>query len=190
MVRRRSRSIRRRSRRDRAGRADRHSACCTETGDERRVVRRHPIPDTPYPGKIAVEPVREEGRGWSLEARTRAEILDVNLDQATREAMLQQLNAERARRAQVTEADRLVVLAARDDLGQQEIDRWIRFLGETQGAPPGALDGLHKVLSGFVAGMDPQARHEWSARQVYIAHQPGAEPFYCTPDLAFLPPCA
>jgi regulator of protease activity HflC (stomatin/prohibitin superfamily) len=36
---------------------------------------------------------------------TRAEILDVNLDQATREAMLQQLNAERARRAQVTEAE-------------------------------------------------------------------------------------
>ncbi len=36
---------------------------------------------------------------------TRAEILDVNLDQATREAMLQQLNAERARRAQVTEVE-------------------------------------------------------------------------------------
>ena len=30
---------------------------------------------------------------------------DLNLDQATREAMLQQLNAERARRAQVTEAE-------------------------------------------------------------------------------------
>jgi regulator of protease activity HflC (stomatin/prohibitin superfamily) len=36
---------------------------------------------------------------------TRAEILDVNLDQATREAMLQQLNAERARRAEVTRAE-------------------------------------------------------------------------------------
>jgi regulator of protease activity HflC (stomatin/prohibitin superfamily) len=41
---------------------------------------------------------------WGIEV-TRAEILDVNLDQATREAMLQQLNAERARRAQVTEAE-------------------------------------------------------------------------------------
>ena len=30
---------------------------------------------------------------------TRAEILDVNLDQATRDAMLQQLNAERERAA-------------------------------------------------------------------------------------------
>ncbi len=41
---------------------------------------------------------------WGIEV-TRAEILDVNLDQQTRDAMLQQLNAERARRAQVTEAE-------------------------------------------------------------------------------------
>ena len=46
---------------------------------------------------------------------TRAELLDVNLDEATRAAMLQQLNAERARRAAVTEAEgrrRAVELAA------------------------------------------------------------------------------
>jgi regulator of protease activity HflC (stomatin/prohibitin superfamily) len=41
---------------------------------------------------------------WGIEV-TRAEILDVNLDEATRSAMLQQLNAERARRALVTEAE-------------------------------------------------------------------------------------
>jgi len=41
---------------------------------------------------------------WGIEV-TRAEILDVNLDEATRKAMLQQLNAERARRAQVTNAE-------------------------------------------------------------------------------------
>ena len=51
---------------------------------------------------------------WGVEV-TRAEILDVNLDDATRAAMLQQLNAERARRAQVMEAEgrkRAVELAA------------------------------------------------------------------------------
>lgn len=41
---------------------------------------------------------------WGIEV-TRAEILDVNLDEATRQAMLQQLNAERARRAVVMEAE-------------------------------------------------------------------------------------
>lgn len=55
---------------------------------------------------------------WGIEV-TRAEILDVNLDKATRDAMLQQLNAERARRAQVTEAEgtkRAVELASDADL--------------------------------------------------------------------------
>ncbi|WP_420821270.1 SPFH domain-containing protein [Pseudooceanicola onchidii] len=55
---------------------------------------------------------------WGIEV-TRAEILDVNLDQATRDAMLQQLNAERARRAHVTEAEgkkRAVELKADADL--------------------------------------------------------------------------
>lgn len=51
--------------------------------------------------KQAVEAVVDD---WGIEV-TRAELLDVNLDQATRNAMLQQLNAERARRAQVTEAE-------------------------------------------------------------------------------------
>lgn len=36
---------------------------------------------------------------------TRAEVLDVNLSETTREAMMQQLNAERARRAAVTRAE-------------------------------------------------------------------------------------
>jgi len=53
--------------------------------------------------KIKVQ-VAQSVDEWGIEV-TRAEILDVNLDQATRDAMLQQLNAERARRASVTEAE-------------------------------------------------------------------------------------
>ncbi len=51
--------------------------------------------------KLAVEDAVDN---WGIEV-TRAEVLDVNLDEATRAAMLQQLNAERARRAAVTEAE-------------------------------------------------------------------------------------
>ena len=64
------------------------------------------------------EQVAQQVDDWGIEV-TRAEILDVNLDQATRQAMLQQLNAERARRAQVTEAEgkkRAVELQADADL--------------------------------------------------------------------------
>lgn len=62
--------------------------------------------------------VAQQVDDWGIEV-TRAEILDVNLDAATRAAMLQQLNAERARRAQVTEAEgskRAVELQADADL--------------------------------------------------------------------------
>jgi regulator of protease activity HflC (stomatin/prohibitin superfamily) len=50
------------------------------------------------------EHVRAMVDDWGIEV-TRAELLDVSMDEATRHAMLQQLNAERARRAQVTEAE-------------------------------------------------------------------------------------
>ncbi len=73
-----------------------------------------------------IERVREQVAAmvddWGVEV-TRAEILDVNLDDATRAAMLQQLNAERTRRAQVTEAEgkkRAVELQADAELYQAE----------------------------------------------------------------------
>ena len=68
---------------------------------------------------------------WGIEV-TRAEVLDVNLDDATRAAMLQQLNAERARRALVTEAagrKRAVELAADADLYAAEQAAKARRIG-------------------------------------------------------------
>lgn len=66
--------------------------------------------------------VEQAVNDWGIEV-TRAEILDVNLDAATRAAMMQQLNAERARRAAVTEAEgakRAVELAADAELYASE----------------------------------------------------------------------
>lgn len=68
------------------------------------------------------ESVEQAVDDWGIEV-TRAELLDVNLDQATRDAMLQQLNAERARRAHVTEAEgrkRAVELNADAELYEAE----------------------------------------------------------------------
>ena len=64
------------------------------------------------------ELVEDAVNDWGIEV-TRAEILDVGLDQATRDAMLQQLNAERERRAAVTRAEgekRAVELSADAEL--------------------------------------------------------------------------
>ena len=82
--------------------------------------------------------IREQVRllvdDWGIEV-TRAEILDVNLDEATRTAMLQQLNAERARRAQVTEAEgkkRAVELNADAELYAEQESKARRILADAE----------------------------------------------------------
>ncbi len=79
--------------------------------------------------------VEEAVDDWGIEV-TRAEILDVNLDAATRAAMMQQLNAERARRAQVTEAEgskRAVELAADAELySSQQTAKARRVLADAE----------------------------------------------------------
>jgi regulator of protease activity HflC (stomatin/prohibitin superfamily) len=81
---------------------------------------------------------------WGIEV-TRVEILDVNLDEATRAAMLQQLNAERARRAQVTEAEgrrRAVELAADADLyAAEQAAKGRRITADAEAYATGVIAG-------------------------------------------------
>ncbi len=71
--------------------------------------------------------------------------------------------------SQVTEASHLVVLTARTDLTQDDIDSWVARLSEVQGTPPEALAGLSGVISSFSATMDAAAKQAWNTRQLYIA---------------------
>ncbi|MFN3972876.1 MAG: SPFH domain-containing protein [Gemmobacter sp.] len=95
-----------------------------------------------------IERVREQVTAmvddWGVEV-TRAEILDVNLDEQTRAAMLQQLNAERARRAQVMEAEgkkRSVELAADADLYAAEQEaKARRVLADAEAYATGVIAG-------------------------------------------------
>lgn len=100
---------------------------------------------------------------WGIEV-TRAEILDVNLDEATRAAMLQQLNAERARRAQVTEAEgkrRAVELAADGDLyAAEQQAKARRVLAEAEAY---ATETLARALAG---GGQSAADYQIAMKQV------------------------
>jgi nitroreductase len=70
---------------------------------------------------------------------------------------------------QVTDASHLVVLTARTDLTQDDIDSWVARLSEVQGTPLEALAGLSGVISSFSATMDAPAKQAWNTRQLYIA---------------------
>jgi len=107
---------------------------------------------------------------WGIEV-TRAEILDVNLDDATRAAMLQQLNAERARRAQVTEAEgkrRAVELAADGDLyAAEQQAKAKRVLAEAEAFATNAIAGA--IRDG---GLEA-AQYQVAMRQVEVLAEVG-----------------
>ena len=98
---------------------------------------------------------------WGVEV-TRAEILDVNLDDATRAAMLQQLNAERARRAQVMEAEgrkRAVELAADAEL----------YAAEQQAKAKRITADAEAYATGVIAGAIKENGIEAAQYQVALA---------------------
>jgi len=71
--------------------------------------------------------------------------------------------------SQVTDASHLVVLTARTDLSQQDIDTWIARLSEVQETPVENLAGYAAMISSFCNNMTPSEKQAWNTNQVYIA---------------------
>lgn len=81
----------------------------------------------------------------------------------------EKLKAASWNQPQLIEASHLVVLTARTDLTQADIDSWIARLSEIQGTPIEALAGLSGMISSFSSAMAPAEKQAWNTRQVYIA---------------------
>lgn len=71
--------------------------------------------------------------------------------------------------AQFTDADRIVIFAARTDLGDAYVDRFVASVAQTTGAPLESLKGYADMMKGSVAGKTPEQRLDWAKRQCYIA---------------------
>lgn len=84
-------------------------------------------------------------------------------------AVRQALRGASWNQPQVTEASELVVFAARTDVEQVDIDRWIDTLASVQGHEREALAPLLGMVEGFVGRMSRSERHAWNVRQTYIA---------------------
>lgn len=79
------------------------------------------------------------------------------------------LRAESWNQPQVTDASHYVVLAARTNVTEKEIDTWIHCLATTQDREPDAFAPLRGMIVGFAETMSCEQRHQWNKRQVYIA---------------------
>ena len=81
----------------------------------------------------------------------------------------EKLKAASWNQPQLIDASHLVVLTARTDLTQADIDSWIARLSEIQGTPIEVLAGLSGMISSFSSAMTPAEKQAWNTRQVYIA---------------------
>jgi nitroreductase len=74
------------------------------------------------------------------------------------------------RQKQVVDASHFVVFAARTDMKEQDVDKFIKRTTDVRKLPANALDAYRGMMMGSVVnGMHDQQAHEWAARQVYIA---------------------
>ena len=70
---------------------------------------------------------------------------------------------------QVTDCSHMVVLCARDGMGQQDIEDWLDQLAQTRGVSRESLEGYADMMNGFFSTMDYSKSLAWAKNQVYIA---------------------
>lgn len=70
---------------------------------------------------------------------------------------------------QVTDCSHMVVLCARDGMGQQDIEDWLDQLAQTREVSRDSLQGYADMMNGFFSTMDYSKTLAWAKNQVYIA---------------------
>jgi nitroreductase len=70
---------------------------------------------------------------------------------------------------QITDASHIVVFAAKKDITEADVDRYMDRIAEVRGASPAELSGFRGMVAGSVLeGRDTAGRALWTSRQVYI----------------------
>jgi nitroreductase/dihydropteridine reductase len=84
-------------------------------------------------------------------------------------AIREQLKAAAYGQQQITEASHLFVFAAYKDLTEQHIDEFLVLTANERGIALEALSGYGSFMKGTFAQLSQSDKHNWSARQAYIA---------------------
>ncbi|HXF10734.1 MAG TPA: NAD(P)H-dependent oxidoreductase [Desulfuromonadaceae bacterium] len=71
--------------------------------------------------------------------------------------------------SQITDASHLVVLAAKNNFGETDIDTHLAYLAKAQGSAVSALAPLRGAMAGAIQRMDESTRNAWTRNQTYIA---------------------
>ncbi|MBA4119676.1 MAG: NAD(P)H-dependent oxidoreductase [Isosphaera sp.] len=85
-------------------------------------------------------------------------------------ALRQALRPHSWNQSQVTDASHFMVFAVRTELDQAWVDHTMRVMASARGVERASLAPWEGMVSGFVKGFTSEAaKHEWSAKQLYMA---------------------
>lgn len=69
---------------------------------------------------------------------------------------------------QVAEASHLLVLTVDTDLGEAQVDRYVKDIADQRGVSEESLEGMSKMMKGFLSGMDDEKKKIWAEHQAHI----------------------
>ena len=70
---------------------------------------------------------------------------------------------------QTTDCSHLVVLCAKKNVSENDIDIWLDHLAEARNVPRESLDGYANMMHGYLGKMNAEDTLSWAKNQVYIA---------------------
>jgi nitroreductase len=85
------------------------------------------------------------------------------------EELKKQIQPAAYNQPQIVEASHLLVFAAWEDVTEAHVNEYIANIAQTRGVTLESLDGFKASLMGIVDGRTFEQKHEWAARQAYIA---------------------
>lgn len=87
----------------------------------------------------------------------------------TNQDMKESLRGHSWNQAQVTDCSHFLVLAAKTEMGETEVDEWVEAVAKNTNADPARLVGYREIMVNFLAGMSDEAKAHWAKHQTYIA---------------------
>ncbi|MDB5247758.1 MAG: nitroreductase [Segetibacter sp.] len=70
---------------------------------------------------------------------------------------------------QIVESSNLLIFAAWENVTEENVNDYITNITQTRGVTAASLAGFRASLMGIVDGRTQEQKHQWSARQAYIA---------------------
>jgi len=69
---------------------------------------------------------------------------------------------------QVSEASHLLVITVNTEIGDAQVDEYVRNIVEQRGVTEESLEGMSKMVKGFLSGMDDEQKNVWANNQAHI----------------------